>query len=116
MLRLKTNLFKLWFIELFMIIKKGKKLSLKEVKKILKRKKLLFAMWDCENKTAWPYQSGYLPIKDFFKEVILFDPRRKRFEFGGKRMKEMFLDIVEKEKPDYILLMVGSDEINIDTI
>lgn len=99
-----------------MIVKKRKELNLEETKKILKDKKLLFAMWDCENKTAWPYQSGYLPIKDFFKDVILFDPRKKRFEYGGERMRKMFLDIVEQEKPDYILCMVGSDEINIDII
>jgi len=93
-----------------------KKFSIKETGRILKTKTLMFSMWDCENDKSWPHQHVYLVIKKLFKETILFDPRKKRFEYGPEGMKERFISLIKKKKPDYLILMVGSNELNIDTI
>ncbi len=99
-----------------LFMKQKRKFSAREADAILRTKKLLFAMWDSENVKAGPFHSCYLAIKDFFKESILFDPRKRRFEYGPEGMRERLFFLIGQEKPDYLLCMVGSDELNIDTL
>ncbi len=82
----------------------------------LKSKKILFAMWDCENKSAHAYQNWYLGLKRIFGKVILFDPKARRYEYGREGMKNRFFDIIRKEKPDFAWLAIGTDEINPATL
>ncbi len=93
-----------------------KKLSLSEVGKLLKKKTLLCSLWGCENKSHWAYQNGYLVYKDLFKRVILFDPRKNRFEYGSEGMKQRFFSLLKEEKPDYIFLLLDATEFGLDIL
>ena len=86
------------------------------ITKLLKNKTILYSLWDCESKTGWTRYQFAGPLKEIFKEVITFDPRKKRFNYGPEEMKKRFLSIIKNKKPDYLLFMVGSDEMNISTI
>ncbi len=90
--------------------------SLLRVEQLLKEKTILYSLWDCESKTGWTRYQFDSPLNKIFKEVITFDPRKKRFDYGPEQMRKTFLKIIKERKPDYILLMVGSDEMNIDTL
>ncbi len=93
-----------------------KKLSLSEVSKLLKKKTLLCSLWGCENKGHWAYQGGYLVYKDLFKKVILFDPRKNRFEYGSEGMKQRFFSLLKEKKPDYIFLLLDATEFGLDIL
>jgi len=94
---------------------KRKNLNINEVEKLLKKKKIIFALRSGETKKYGAYVRWYLPLKKLFGQVILFDPRKKRFDYGLEAMKKMFLNIVIKEKPDYIFAIVGwQGEFDID--
>ncbi len=82
---------------------------------LLKRKTLLFSIWGAESEGDH-FRSWYFALKKVFKEVILFDPRQKRLEYGPGLMKQKLLDLIEREKPDYFLFLTESSELNIDTI
>lgn len=82
----------------------------------LKKRKILFALWNCENKTGWTNYQFSEPLKDIFKEVISFDPRKRRFQYGPERMRIELLRIIKENKPDYAFFQVGSDEINTETL
>lgn len=79
---------------------------LRTTKDNLKEKTVLFVMWNCEYKEKYLYQNWYLPMKDVFKEVLLFDPKKRIIAHGPEKMKEELLDTVKKVRPDVILLTV----------
>ncbi len=93
-----------------------KKLSLSKVSKLLKKKTLLCSLWGCENKSHWAYQVGYLVYKDLFKKVILFDPRKNRFEYGSEGMKQRFFSLLNEKRPDYIFLLLDATEFGLDVL
>ena len=95
---------------------KNKKFSISEVENILKNQKIIFALWNGASKKDSHHQNFYLPLKKLFGEAILFDPRKVRFAHGSEKMNKLFLSLVEKEKPDYIFLIVGRDELTIETM
>ena len=103
-------------IEYKMSKKKANNLKIKTIEELLKKKKILFAMWNAENKKDAPHNNYYLPLKEIFDNVILFDPRKIRFKQGSEMMNKIFLDLVKKEKPDFIFLIVGRDELTIDSM
>ncbi len=65
-------------------------------------KKMLFAAWACTNKGYFSYQSWYSVLKKMFKSLIVFDPQQQTYNLGKNGMNKAFLEVVEKEKPDYI--------------
>lgn len=83
-----------------------KKLSLNETEKLLKDKTILFAMWDCENKNHYLYQSIYLPMKRVFGNVVLYDTKKKNVEYGPYLMKKKLIEKIGREKPDFVLFSV----------
>jgi len=91
------------------------KSGLSIIKNKLKNKKVIFAMWDADNKTDYPYQCWYLPLSKFFDNIILFDPRKQYFNLGKEKMNQNFLDIIAKEKPDYVFLLLIYDEFYMET-
>ncbi len=95
---------------------KNKIFSIFEVENILKKQKIISALWIGSSKKYSHYQNFYLPLKKLFGESILFDPRKVRFSHGSEQMNKMLFSLVEKEKPDYILVIVGRDELTIETI
>lgn len=83
---------------------------------ILKNKKVLFAHWRAENVGDWPYHNLYLPLKNIFDKVIVFDPAKNYFNHSKEKMNSMFLELIKKEKPDYIVFGLIYDEFEIETL
>ena len=81
-----------------------------EVLNYFKNKKLLFTHWNCEDKQDYSFQNWYYPFKRFFGEIITFSPKKNYFNFGKEEMNQKFLELVEKEKPDYIFFLLIYDE------
>ena len=98
------------------ISKKNKGYSNAEVEKILKKQKIVFSFWNCSSTRDDPYQMWYLPLKELFEKAILFDPRKERFIHGSEKMNELFFELIEKEKPDYVFTNVRRDEQTIETM
>jgi len=83
-----------------------------DIKNILKNKKIIFAGWNVERKDDSPYQNWYLPLRDLFGRVILFDTAKLYFRCGRKAMNEQLLALIKREKPDYVFFLLIYDEIN----
>ena len=78
--------------------------------------KILFAAWACHNKKWHTYQLWDGPLRSFFKQVVTCDPKEYQDNFGKKEMNAKFLEIVSKEKPDYIFFWFMLDEIDFETL
>ncbi len=76
--------------------------------------KILFA--ETKSKYYFPYQNWYLPLKKVCKEIISFDTRWNYFVYGKEKMNKMFLDFIEKEKPNYIFMWVNCGQFSLDTM
>lgn len=87
-------------------------LNITEMKNFLKNKKIIFAAWKVERKDDNPYQNWYLPLKDLFGKVIAFDTAKHYFHHGKKLMNKKLLDLINKEKPDYVFSLLIYDEID----
>lgn len=87
-----------------------KRISDLMMKKILKNKHVLFAHWNAENKNDCPYQHWYLPLRDIFGKVSIFDSAKYYFRYGKEKMQNMLMEKIEKEKPDYVFFMLIYDE------
>ncbi len=79
-------------------------------------KKILFAAWACHNKNYFPYQAWHTPLKKLFREFMTFDPQEYIYHHGKEAMNKKFLEIIEKEKPDFIYLWLIYNEFYIDTL
>ncbi|MDP1729499.1 MAG: glycosyltransferase [archaeon] len=79
-------------------------------------KKMLFAAWTANNKKYFAYQTFYFPLKKIFKHFISFDPQEYMIRYGKEEMNKKFLEIVKKEKPDFIFMWLIYDEFYIDTL
>ena len=82
------------------------KLTSKQVKKLLKEKTFMFTTWNCEYLGRYMHHNFYLPIKELFKEVILWDPKKRFIKYGSTEMKRRLIEAVGENKPDYILFTV----------
>src|SRR3990167_7036800 len=94
----------------------SKNLSISEVEKILKNQKLIFAFLNSSDKKDSLHQNYYLPLKKLFGRTIIFDPLKIIEHFGHKKMQEIFLSLIKKEKPNYVFLNGRRDELTIETI
>ncbi|MEK6924864.1 MAG: glycosyltransferase [Nanoarchaeota archaeon] len=61
----------------------------------------------------YSYQNWQDPLSRLFHKVISFNPRKERILHGQEEMNSRFLRLVEKEKPDYILFNLISDEFSL---
>lgn len=86
--------------------------SLEKVKKSLKNKKIIFSGWNILRKDDNPYQNWYLPLRDTFDRVISFDTAQNYFRYGKIKMNNLLLNMIAKEKPDYVLFLLIYDEID----
>lgn len=89
-----------------------KNLFIIDMKKFVKKKKIIFAAWNVERKDDNPYQNWYLPLKDLFGKVIAFDTAKNYFRYGKKLMNNQLLDLINKERPDYVFFLIIYDEID----
>ena len=78
--------------------------------------KIIFAAWACKNKKYGSYQAWYTPLSKIFRTVISFDPQETIYRYGRDEMNARFLELVEKEKPDYIFFWLIYDEFTIDAL
>lgn len=83
---------------------------------MLKDKKFIFAAWAGSDKNFASNQTWYIPFKNLFGDIITFDPQVEMDRHGQKGMNARFLDLVKKEKPDYIFFWLIYDEFFIDTL
>src|SRR3989344_5255208 len=79
-------------------------------------KKLLLAMWSCHNKNYGICNIWDVPLRQIFSQVITFDPQETSNYLGKDAMNSMFLEIIEREKPDIVLLQLIYDEFYFNTI
>ena len=77
---------------------------------------MLLAAWACNNKFWVIHQAYHAPLRDIFKEVINFDPQEQMDRYGKKVMNQKFIEILKKEKPDYIMLFLIWDEFYPETL
>ncbi len=79
-------------------------------------KKMLLAAWSINN-VNWIINQAYnLPLRDIFTTVVNFDPQEEIYKYGKKKMNQRFLEILKKEKPDYIHLFLVWDEFYPETL
>ncbi len=74
-----------------------------------RRKKILFAAWSSHNPNYFAHQTWDAPLRKLF-DVVSFDPQEEIDKFDKEEMNKRFLDLVSKEKPDYLLLWLIYDE------
>jgi hypothetical protein len=67
------------------------------------------------NKFYPGYQHGYLVLKEVADTIIPYDYRTINLQYGREEVNKRFLELVEKEKPDYILYYSIVDEFELDT-
>lgn len=79
-------------------------------------KKMLLAAWSSNNKYWHGYQAFYIPFKTMFKELSIFDPQEETYKHGRKIMNKKFLEVLKKEKPDYIMMFLVWDEFTPETL
>lgn len=79
-------------------------------------KKILNAAWACHNKKWHTYQLWDQPIRDSFEAVVTFDPQEIAYKYGLKEMNKRFLEVLKKERPDYIFLWLMHHEFELDTL
>ena len=96
--------------------KLNKIFSMSEVEKTLKNQKLIFAFLNSSDKKDSLHQHYYLLLKKLFGRTIIFDPLKIMDFYGHKKMQEIFLSLIKKEKPEYIFLNGRRDELTIETI
>jgi len=83
---------------------------------MLKNKKILFAAWSCHNKNYHAYHMWDSPLKKIFGKVITFDPQEVIYKDGKDEMNKKFLEVLEKEKPDYLFLWLIYEEFYLETL
>ena len=83
-------------------------------REFFKAKKIILAMSLDKNRSL--YQNWYKPLKNLCKKLILFDTRKNLLIQGQESMNKHLLELVEKEKPDYIFFYWTYDEVYLDTL
>lgn len=79
-------------------------------------KKLLFAPWAAKNKQYFSYQAWYSALSSLFDSTIVFDPQKELYKHGKDKMNAKFLELISKEKPDFIFLWLIYDEFYLETL
>lgn len=79
-------------------------------------KKILFAAWACHNKCWSVYQKWDGPLRKMFKNVVTFDPQENLYLYGREAMNKNLLEVVDREKPDYIFFQIVQHEFFFTTL
>ncbi len=79
-------------------------------------KKMLLAAWSINNPNWIINQAYNIPLRNIFREVINFDPQEETYKYGKKVMNQKFLEVLKKERPDYIHLFLVWDEFYPETL
>jgi len=79
-------------------------------------KKILFAAWASKNKNWYTYQAFDKPLRKIFRQVVSFDPQEEVYNFGKEHMNQKFIEVIKRERPDYIFLWIMHDEFYMETL
>lgn len=82
----------------------------------LKSKTFLLASQGCKIKDHYQYLDWIPIFEKFFSKVIIFSTRDNYFRYGREKMNKLFLDKINDEKPDFILLSMNYDEFEPETL
>jgi len=74
----------------------------KSIETELKKKSIIFSVWDCEDRNNDAY-NWYSLFRRLFKKSILFDFRAKKHKMGYENMKKLFFNILKNEKPSFVI-------------
>src|SRR3989344_6737630 len=90
-----------------------------EKKKAVKNKevlvdKILFLETNSEYYSF--FQNMYLTLERFCKNILYFNRRDNYFKYGKEKMNQMLLDLIKREKPDYVFTWLTWDEFYVDTL
>lgn len=86
------------------------------IKLSLKNKKLMLASWGCMIQTSQECRDWPPVFRKIFKDVILFSFKNESYFNGEEELNRKFLELIEKEKPDYLLVCPAYDEIYLETL
>lgn len=81
----------------------------------LKNKKILFAPWAAKDIFYSSRQQWMVPFKKFFGSFLIFDPKEYISTYGRDEMNRRFLDLIKREKPDFVFLWLISQEFDLET-
>lgn len=62
------------------------------------------------------FRNMYLTLGRLCNNMLHFNRRDNYFKYGRKKMNEMLLDLIKREKPDYIFTWLTWDEFYIETL
>lgn len=79
-------------------------------------KKIMFVSWGCEEKNHYHYTIWAPYFKESFGKAINFSSRTHYYRQGKDKMNSRFIEILKKEKPDYLLVALGYDEFYPETL
>jgi len=84
------------------------------MKKFAKPLKIMLAM--NLNKHASLYQNWYLSLKKLCKKIVKFNTARNSLFYGQDNMNQQFLNMVKKEKPEFLFIYFTYDEVYLESL
>lgn len=88
----------------------------RKMRSFFRNKKFLFAAMHCENKSYSCYQNWYFPLSKIFNNILFFDPQKNLSHYGKEEMNKRLLELVDREKPDYIFFWLLYSEFYPETL
>lgn len=84
----------------------------------LKKKKILLAAWGCMEKDNYQCRDWIPALRNLFGKNNLFimSTRNEYFRFGKDAVNRKLLDLIIREKPEYLLFGLNYDEIYLRTL
>ena len=82
--------------------------------KMEKINKILFA--ETKSKYYYTYPNWYLPLKKKCNKLITFDWRWNFVVQGKEKCNKMFLELIRKEKPDYVFSWARGDDVDLNVL
>jgi len=82
----------------------------------LKKKKLLLATWGCKIPTSQEYRDWQPIFRKIFKELIIFSFKNEYYHSDRDNLNKNFLNLIKKEKPDYLLACPAYNELSVDSM
>ena len=87
-----------------------------KISSLFKTKKILLASWLCSDENFYQNRDWIPLFREFFGNLIVFSPRDSYLRDGKEEMNKKFLEIISKEKPDYVLCSLGHEEFYPETL
>jgi len=97
-------------------MKKQQNILFSDAQKIFKNKKMVYAVWRAESNDDSPYHNWRIILEKMFGKFISLDTSKNYFRYGKRFVNEKLLEIVEKEKPDYVFFSIVYDELDFSAI